>query len=147
MVQYKHQFRLLYRLLDESGLEWLSDEVRLFSVAPAYNEVPEEKVAAMRNLSSQDIRVGPQLDTAPEFRSSLVTEPKSFEECIQYLFKRIENLTTYLEFSVNLSKELGIGDLQLGLEANAQVDLTETIHQMRTTSSMIREMMEIAHDQ
>ncbi len=143
MVRYNHRFRLLYRLLDETGLEWLSDEVRSFAVAPRYCEVPEDQVEAMRSLIRQDVRVAPQLDTQPVIRSELVTEHKSFEECIQYLVERIENLTTYLESSVTLAMELGISNLQLGPEASGQADLIETVHQMGAISSTIREMIEI----
>ncbi len=144
MDRYNHRFRLLYRLLDESGLEWLSDEVRSFAIAPPCYEVSEAQAAAMRrSLSRLDIQVTPQPDTQPIIRSDLVTEPKSFEECIQYLVKRIDNLTTYLESSVTLAMELGISNLQLGPEASGQADHMETVRQMGAISSTIREIVEI----
>lgn len=143
MDRYNHRFKLLYRLLDENGIEWLSDEVRSFAIAPPSYEVSEAQASAMRrSLSRMDRQVAPQLDTQSVIWSDLVTEPKSFEECIQYLLKRIENLTTYLESSVTLAMELGISNLQLGPEASGQADLMETVRQMGAISSTIREMME-----
>jgi hypothetical protein len=135
------KFRFLYRLLDESGLEWLSDEVRLFRVASSFSEVANEQAEAMRRMSKLDEQIKPQLVVPSANQYTPPREPKNYKDCIQYLIERIGHLAMYLEEGVNLSEELGISSVQLGQEPSAQKSLAETARQLKEIEQVIREIV------
>lgn len=134
------RFRLLYRILDESSLEWLSDEVRAFRLASSFSEVPNEQVEIMRKLSKSEDQIKPQIFPHPTVQDMHTPSPKNYNDCIQYIIDRIDNLAGYLEGSVNLAEELGISRVQLNQDMNAPNDLLETALQLKNIEKFIREV-------
>lgn len=136
-----HRFRILYRLLDESGLDWLSAEIRSFAVAVSFEEVSNYQVEAIRNLNKHGDQIKPKLDKFSFLQDTPINLKKSYEDCIQYLIERTANLAEYMEGAVNFANELGISNVQLGQEESPEQNVFEIILQLKDIEKKLREMV------
>lgn len=136
-----HRFRLLYRLLDESGLDWLSAEIRSFAVAPSFEEVSNYQVEAIRNFNKFDDQIKPKLDQFLFLQDVPINLKKGYKDCIQYLIERIANLAVNMEGAVNFANEIGISNVQLGQEESPEQNVFEIILQLKDIEKILREMV------
>lgn len=131
MARYDRRLSRLYRLLDESGLEWLSEEVRAFSSSGPDHQVHQSMAAELRARSRLSADVTPQLDIQPATKIEPTMLPQQFEACVLYVVKRIQDTAKYLENALATAEELGINSVLLGEEAAPHINHFETVRQLR----------------
>jgi hypothetical protein len=136
-----YRFRLLYRLLDESGLDWLSAEVRLFAVTPSSDEDSNYQLEARGNFNKADDQINLKIDKFLSSQDSPVNSNKSYDDCIQYTIDRIENLVAYMEGAISFANELGIRNVQLGQEKISEYNIFEIKNQLKDIEKTLREMV------
>ena len=136
-----YRFRLLYRLLDESGLNWLSAEVRSFAVIPSFDEDSNYQIEFIRNFNEFDDQINLKINKFLSSQDSSVNFKKSYDDCIQYLIERIKNLVAYMEGAIGFANELGISDVQLGQEEISEQNIFEIIIRLKEIEKTLREMV------
>lgn len=102
MARIDARTRALVSVLDELDLTWLANEIRAMATTP---QLPIAKVGDLARARSDAAKGRYEREASPidlEQRGAA-----SYDECLYYLVKRIEDVAGYLQVSHETLRELG----------------------------------------